>query len=262
MHLFLLLKIMMRITYMPKRENNWTWVEFFKEGYYSYEVFNILRNENKAMSGLEIAHKLGKTEQKSVHYQLDVLVKRKLIFRSPKKVKYKNGWPTHLFAISKNLISKRMDELLIERQEKPYLFTEADTYKQKVLKFIKDSEMGYTPIEILERLGYENPDWKLKRLSFFTCYKLYKEGIVQISPFRFPNKVKGACNVKTLVYGRDKEAIWRGIDRLMPKEVKVAVSLIRFNMEVFPTWILREKSGITSHDIDQWLKNAFYSKLS
>ena len=249
---------MMRIAYMPKRENNWTWVEFFKEGYNSYEIFNVLRNENSAMSGLDIAQKLGRQEQKTIHYQLDVLVKRKLIFKSTNKVKYKNGWPTHLYAISKNLIRTRTDELFVERQERPYLFAEADTFKQKVLKFIKDSEMGFTPIEILERIGYENPDWKQKRLAFFTCYKLYKEGFVQISPFRFPNRVNGVSNVKTLVYGKDKEAIWKGIDRLMPKEVKIAVSLIRYNMEIFPTWILREKSGITSQDIDQWLKNAFY----
>ena len=92
---------------MPSRENNWTWVEFFKEGYVSYDIFNILRNENKAMSGLEIAHKLGRNEQKGVHYQLDVLVKRKLIFKSQKKVKNKKGWPTHLYAITKNFINFR-----------------------------------------------------------------------------------------------------------------------------------------------------------
>ncbi|MBI2657627.1 hypothetical protein HYX08_02940 [Candidatus Woesearchaeota archaeon] len=243
---------------MTSRERNWTWVEFFKEGYISYDIFNLLRNENRALSGLEIAQKVGKDKQKDINYQLDVLVKRKLIFKSEEKIKHLKGWPAHLYATSKRLLADGLEDLARAMQERPYDFAEADTFKQKVLRLIKDSDMGYTPIEILIKLGNENPDWKLKRLAFFTTYKLYKEGHVLISPFRFPNRVKDVSNVKTLIYGRDKEAIWKGIDRLMPKEVKVAVSLIRFNMEVFPSWILREKSHIASYDIDKWLKEALY----
>ncbi len=248
---------MMRLVYMG-RENNWTWVEFFKEGNLCYEIFNLLRNQNSAMSGLEIAQRLGKGQQKNVQYQLDVLVKRKLIFKSEERIKHIKGWPVHLFAISKKLLFEGFVEIRKSQKERPYDFAEADTFKQKVLKLIKESDMGYTPIEILWKLGYENPDWKHKRLAFMTTYRLYKQGLVLISPFRFPNKVKNVTNVKTLIYGRDKESIWKAVDRLMPKEVKVAISLIQFNMEVFPSWVLREKSHITSYDIDHWLKNSMY----
>ena len=88
-HTFPFFKIMTRLIYMPPRKENWTWVEFFKEGYLSYDIFNLLRIKNKALTGLEIALEVGKKVQKNVHYQLDVLAKRKLIFKSSKKIKYK-----------------------------------------------------------------------------------------------------------------------------------------------------------------------------
>ncbi len=249
---------MLRLIQMPRGENNWTWVEYFKEGCMSYEIFNMLRNQNKAMTGLEIALKMGKKVQKNIHYQLDVLVKRKLLFKSTKKIKCKNGWPAYLYAINKSLIGQRIDELAKERRTQPYKFNQSDTLKQKVCKFIKESDMGYTPLEILEKLGYEEPDQQLKSTAYQTCYKLFKESHITISPFRFPNRIKGKTNIGTLIYGRNKEAVWAGIDRLMPDEVRKAAMLIRLTTEVYPSWILRQRSGIRSNDIDQWLKKAFY----
>jgi len=240
------------------REKNWTWLEFFKEGYVVYDVFSLLRDANKALTSTEVAEKIGKKDTKQVSYQLDVLVKRKLIFRSKKKIKLQRGWPGKLYAINKRLLKERAEELSKELRKKPYKFNQSDTLKQKVCEFIKHSDMGYTPLEILDRLGFEEPEHQLKRCAYNTCYKLFKEGHVTISPFRFPNRIKGVSNVGTLIYGRDKEAVWRGIDRLMPDEVRMAVTLIRNTMEVYPSWIIRQRSGICSNDIDQWLKKAFY----
>lgn len=249
---------MMRMVFLPSKEKNWVWIEFFKEGYLAYDVFNLLRDCNTALSGLEVAQKLGKKKQKQVSYQLDVLVKRKLIFKSNKKIKFLKGWPAHLYAINKGLIKDRIEELGKEIREKPYNFNQSNTLKQKICKFVKESDRGYTPFEILDKLGFENPDYKLKRCAYATCYKLFKEGHITISPFRFPNRIKGVSNVKTLIYGKDKEAVWHGIERLMPKEVRIAITLIRQTIEVYPSWILRQRSGICSNDIDQWLKKAFY----
>ena len=96
----------MELIHMERKSGriNWVWADFFKPGYMTYEIYQVLKNENNALTVKELSDKLNK-EAKCIWWSLSVLIENGLVVRSD-KVKAIGGSRCCLVAMNNSLIEK------------------------------------------------------------------------------------------------------------------------------------------------------------
>ena len=230
--------------------DNWNWADYFKPGMACFEIFNILRNGNTALSAEEIALKLQKP-CKNIWYGLTMLVDRGLILRS-EKVRVLSGGKAALFALNREPIDRRIEQLKKEQTARPEEFCIDNRWRKDVLKLVRESDTGFTPQEVTRQLNFSREPPVAN-----TLYQAYRQGVLVRCPFPVPNRIPGVSASKTAIYGRDVHAVFQKLNTLMPQEVRHAFLLVRNEHKVWPMWELKERTNISDQNLKQWFRKAF-----
>lgn len=217
------------------------------------KLFEAIRDANRALYPEEIVETLPKGFNKiSLHVFLEILLERKLVFKSNRRIPTTNGGTAYLWAINQAQIEQRKEQVKENRRKQPLKYTKSRLMKQ-ITEFLQSKDTGYTTGEISRELGKDANVCTVAN----TSWQLFKKGIIFRSPVKIPGKDMPIGNCAGFVYGRNTQAVLRGVERLMPEAVKSALIIIKNSTRVWSGWKLEEKTGISNENQNAWLKNRF-----
>jgi len=235
------------------------WSDKFTDKTKLFRVFSVIRESPVGLFSKEISEKLGDIEYPTVLVALQKLKRKGFVSVSEEKHPMpSNGSSGHIFGINDLAVQKRLRMLEEEKSENPKKYLTSPLMRE-IVEFLENEKIGFTSAEIFVSLGKRYS----QRGVNASCVKLFMRNVIKKSPFSIPHssREKGLSRSSEnnyFVYGIDKEAVWKGIIRLMPSSVKKSLLLVQNSDKVWPCWRLTKLTKISTENLSKWFKDVFY----
>src|SRR3989338_11160525 len=231
---------------VPREHNNW-WFNHFVEGTYSFEVVEILKKEQRAFTADELGKRVKErikcehdVRSKNISWALMKLRERRLLKRSRERIRTGNGFNNYLYGLEWEHIERRAMEIFDLSRNDPTFYTMRDSeLSLKVIDLFYKLDDGVTPQQIVQKLNLDPEKYQVINQQ---CSRLFEKGVITKCPFPFPTRIEGITNIKTYIYGRNKEVVLKGLLKLMPESVKKSLKLIKYNTKVFSSHELKART--------------------